>query len=385
MRHLKVKMIYLDNAATTPLDEDVLNAMKPYLTGCFGNPSSQHRFGREAANAVLNARDEIASIVGVKADELYFTSGGTEAGNTALKGVCLANMDRGRHLIVSAMEHPALIESAKDMQKLGFEVTFLNPDSRGLICSEAVESAIRPDTVFVGVMAANNEVGTIQPIADIYSVCKEKGAFLYCDCVQTAGVLPFDRFPADGIGFSAHKFYGPKGFGGLYMRGNARFTRLISGGGQERGLRGGTTYVAGAVGCARALSNAVAAMESNNKKVSALRDRFLDLVTRRICGTQLNGDGVLRLPANANISFDGCDGEQILFALDLKGIAVSTGSACSSGAVTPSHVLLSMGLGETRAKSAVRFTFGKYNTEQEVEETVEVLAQAVERIRSTRA
>lgn len=378
-------MIYLDNAATTPLDEDVLNAMKPYLTGCFGNPSSQHRFGREAANAVLNARDEIAAILGVKADELYFTSGGTEAGNTALKGICLANMDRGRHLIVSAMEHPALIESAKDMQKQGFEVTFLNPDNRGLISAEAVKSAIRPDTVFASVMAANNEVGTIQPIADIYSVCKERGVFLYCDCVQTAGVLPFERFPADGVGFSAHKFYGPKGFGGLYMRGNARFTRLISGGGQERGLRGGTTYVAGAVGCARALSNAVAAMESNNKKVACLRDRFLELVSSRICGVQLNGDKEMRLPANANLSFDGCDGEQILFALDLKGIAVSTGSACSSGAVTLSHVLLSMGLGEARAKSAVRFTFGKHNTEQEVEETVEVLAQAVERIRSSKA
>ncbi|MGN1104810.1 MAG: cysteine desulfurase family protein, partial [Candidatus Coproplasma sp.] len=371
-------MIYLDNAATTPLDEDVLDAMKPYLTGCFGNPSSQHRFGREAANAVQNARDEIASIMGVKADELYFTSGGTEAGNTALKGVCLENRDRGKHLIVSAMEHPALIESAKDMQKQGFDVTFLNPDEKGVISAEAVKSAIRPDTTFVAVMAANNEVGTIQPIADIYSVCKERGVFLYCDCVQTAGVLPFERFPADGIGFSAHKFYGPKGFGGLYMRGNARFTRLISGGGQERGLRGGTTYVAGAVGCARALSNAVRDMEGNNKKIAHLRDTFLNLVNSRICGTQLNGDRALRLPANANLSFDGCDGEQILFALDLKGIAVSTGSACSSGAVTPSHVLLSMGLGESRAKSAVRFTFGKHNTQKEVEETVEILCGAVE-------
>ncbi|MGN1372625.1 MAG: cysteine desulfurase family protein [Candidatus Coproplasma sp.] len=378
-------MIYLDNAATTPLDEDVFNAMKPYLTTCFGNPSSQHSFGRAAANAVLDARDEMAAVLGVKAEELFFTSGGTEAGNTALKGVCLANQDRGRHLIVSAMEHPALIESAKDMQKLGFEVTFLNPDERGLISAEAVKDAIRPDTVFAAVMAANNEVGTIQPIADIYSVCRERGVFLYCDCVQTAGVLPFAQFPADGVGFSAHKFYGPKGFGGLYMRGNARFSRLISGGGQERGLRGGTTYVAGAVGCARALTNAVNAMESNNKRVAALRDRFLELVTDRIEGVQLNGDREARLPANANLSFDGCDGEQILFALDLKGIAVSTGSACSSGAVTPSHVLLSMGLGERRAKSAVRFTFGKYNTQEEVVETVEALSQAVEKIRGVKA
>ncbi|MGN0806033.1 MAG: cysteine desulfurase family protein [Candidatus Coproplasma sp.] len=374
-------MIYLDYAATTPLDEDVLNAMKPYLTSCFGNPSSQHRFGREAANAVLNARDEIAALMGVKAEELYFTSGGTESGNTALKGVCLANKDRGRHLIVSAMEHPALIESAKDMARQGFEVTFLNPDERGIITADAVRKAIRPDTVFAAVMSANNEVGTVQPISEIYSVCRERGVFLYCDCVQTAGVLPFNLFPADGIGFSAHKFYGPKGFGGLYMRGNSPFFRLISGGGQERGLRGGTTYVAGAVGCARALGNAVDCMEQNNKKIAALRDRFLTLVKDNIGGVQLNGDLQNRLPSNANISFDGCDGEQILFALDLQGIAVSTGSACSSGAVTPSHVLLSMGLGEKRAKSAVRFTFGKYNTEKEVDKTVEILRQAVKKIR----
>ncbi|MGN1060794.1 MAG: cysteine desulfurase family protein [Candidatus Coproplasma sp.] len=374
-------MIYLDNAATTPLDEDVLNAMKPYLTDCFGNPSSQHRFGREAANAVQKARDEIAAIMGVKAEELYFTSGGTEAGNTALKGVCLANVNKGKHLIVSAMEHPALIESAKDLIKQGFEVTFLNPDERGIITAQAVDKAIRPDTTFVAVMAANNEVGTIQPISDIYSVCKDKGVFLYCDCVQTAGVLPFSQFPADGAGFSAHKFYGPKGFGGLYMRGNGRFTRLISGGGQERGLRGGTTYVAGAVGCAKALSNAVASMEKNNAKISSLRNEFLKLITEQISAIHLNGDMQNRLPANANISFEGCDGEQILFALDLQGIAVSTGSACSSGAVTPSHVLLSMGLGEAMAKSAVRFTFGKYNSEEDVYKTVEVLSRAVKKIR----
>ncbi len=374
-------MIYLDHAATTPLDRDVLNAMTPYMTNCYGNPSSQHSFGRQAANAVQNARDSIAALMGVKAEELYFTSGGTEAGNTAIKGVCLANKDKGKHLIVSAMEHPALIESAKDLSKQGFEVTFLNPDERGIVSAQSVQNAIRPDTIFVAVMAANNEVGTIQPIADIYSVCKEKGVFLYCDCVQTAGVLPFERFPADGIGFSAHKFYGPKGFGGLYMRGNMRFTRLISGGGQERGLRGGTTYVAGAVGCAAALKKAVDHMDENNVKVGTLRDSFVQKVLGQIEGVHLNGDMQLRLPANANISFDGCDGEQILFALDLHGIAVSTGSACSSGAVTPSHVLLSMGLGEARAKSAVRFTFGKYNTQEEVDRTVEVLKKAVDKIR----
>lgn len=375
------KMIYLDHAATTPLDGEVLKAMTPYLTDIFGNPSSQHRFGREAANAVQNARDGIAHILGVKAEELYFTSGGTEAGNTALKGVCRFNRAKGGHAVLSAMEHPALLESAKDLKKEGFEVTLVNPDKDGLVSPESVAKAIRPDTAFVGVMAANNEVGTIQPIKDIYAVCKERGTFFYCDCVQIAGVLPFVDFPADGIGFSAHKFYGPKGFGGLYMRGNRYFDRLISGGGQERSLRGGTTYVAGAVGCACALKNAVRDMEVNNAKVKALRDGFLNGVLSEIDGAHLNGDLGKRLPSNANISFDGCDGEQILFALDLQGIAVSTGSACSSGAVTPSHVLLSMGLGEARAKSAVRFTFGKYNTEDDVAKTLEVLKEVVKKIR----
>lgn len=372
-------MIYLDHAATTPLDGEVLAAMTPYLTEIYGNASSQHAFGRRAANAVIAARDTIAKIMGVRADELYFTSGGTEAGNTALKGVCRA---KGKgHIVLSAMEHPALLESAKDLQKEGFSLTLVAPSREGIVSAESVRAALRPDTVFVGVMAANNEVGTVQPIESIYGVCREAEVFFYCDCVQTAGVLPFSEFPADGVGFSAHKFYGPKGFGGLYMRGNCKFTRLISGGEQERGLRGGTTYVAGAVGCAVALERAVKDSGKNNAKVAALRDGFIERVLGEISGTHLNGDRVNRLPSNANISFDGCAGEQILFALDLQGIAVSTGSACSSGAVTPSHTLLSMGLGEERAHSAVRFTFGKNNTEEEVDRVVEALKTAVDKIR----
>ncbi len=372
-------MIYLDHAATTPLDGEVLAAMTPYLTEIYGNASSQHAFGRRAANAVIAARDTIAKIMGVRSNELYFTSGGTEAGNTALKGVCRA---KGKgHIVLSAMEHPALLESAKDLQKEGFSLTLVAPSREGIVSAESVRAALRPDTVFVGVMAANNEVGTVQPIESIYGVCKEAEVFFYCDCVQTAGVLPFSEFPADGVGFSAHKFYGPKGFGGLYMRGNCKFTRLISGGEQERGLRGGTTYVAGAVGCAVALERAVRDSEQNNAKVAALRDGFIERVLGEMSGVHLNGDRVNRLPFNANLSFDGCAGEQILFALDLQGIAVSTGSACSSGAVTPSHTLLSMGLGEERARSAVRFTFGKNNTVEEVDRVVEALKTAVDKIR----
>ncbi|MDE7256633.1 MAG: cysteine desulfurase [Clostridia bacterium] len=374
-------MIYLDHAATTPLDGGALEKMTPYLTEIYGNPSSQHAFGRTAANAVQAARDKIADIMGVPSNSLYFTSGGTEAGNTALKGVCAANRDKGRHIVLSAIEHPALISSAEDMKKYGYEVTLVNPDSSGEVRADDVAAAIRPDTVFAGVMSANNETGVIQPVKDIYKVCRQRGVFLYCDCVQTAGVLDFAQFPADGIGFSAHKFYGPKGFGGLYVGGNYKFERLLSGGSQEKGLRGGTTYVAGAVGCAYALEKAVKNAEADNKKVAALRDRFVKRVLGEIEGTHLNGGAENRLPCNANISFDGCDGEQIAFALDLKGIAVSTGSACSSGAVKLSHVLTAMGLDERRVKSAVRFTFGKYNTEEEVCKVVSVLKEAVEKIR----
>jgi cysteine desulfurase len=230
-------------------------------------------------------------------------------------------------------------------------------------------------------MSANNEIGAVQPIKDIYQVCKQKGVFFYCDCVQTAGVLDFANFPADGIGISAHKFYGPKGVGVLYIKNGTHFSRLLSGGHQEKGMRGGTTNTAGIVGCASALKKAVNNASENNAKVTALRDRFIDRVLSEIDGTHLNGGMNSRLPANANISFDGCDGENILFLLDLKGIAVSTGSACSSGAVTPSHVLKAMGLSDDRAKSAVRFTFGKYNTEQQVDEVVEALKQVVEKIR----
>ena len=374
-------MVYLDHAATTPLDGRVLQAMTPYLTEIYGNASSQHSYGRKAANAVTEARDKIADIMGVSPSELYFISGGTEAGNTALKGVCAALRGRGRHVVLSALEHPALISAANDMREYGYEITLVNPAENGIVSAESVAGAIRPDTVFVGVMAANNEVGTIQPIKDIYAACRERNVFLYCDCVQTAGVLPFGLFPADGIGFSAHKFYGPKGFGGLYVRGNCRFERLISGGEQERGLRGGTTYVAGAVGCARALEIAEREAQSNNENIHRLRDLFVKRVLAEIEGTHVNGDLQNRLPSNANISFDGCDGEQILFALDLAGIAVSTGSACSSGAVTPSRVLTSMGLDEGRVKSAVRFTFGRGNTLQETEYAAVKLKEAVERIR----
>ncbi|MGN0814706.1 MAG: cysteine desulfurase family protein [Candidatus Coproplasma sp.] len=374
-------MIYLDNAATTPLDQDILDKMTPYLQGVFGNASSQHAFGRQAANAVDCARDKIAALMGVKPAEIFFTAGGTEADNLAVKGVCSANADRGKHLIVSSIEHPAVIESAKDMQSFGFDVTFVNPDSNGVITPQAVEAAMRPDTVFVAVMSANNETGVIQPVSEIYEIVKAHGAFLWSDCVQSAGAMVFSAFPSDGKAISSHKFYGPKGFGVAYIKSGTRFNRLISGGMQERSMRGGTTFVAGAVGCAAALEKACAQRDANNAKIAAVRDYFVNRVLSEISGTTLNGRGAQRLPSHANISFEGCDGENILFLLDLNGVAVSTGSACSSGAVTPSHVLTAMGLTERQAKSSVRFTFGKYNTNEEADRVIDVLKSAVNKIR----
>lgn len=373
-------MIYLDNAATTPLDDEVFQAMLPFLKESFGNSSSQHGAGRVAANAVLSARDRVAEILGCAADEVFFTSGGTEAGNFALKGVCAA---KGRgHLIVSAIDHPAVSESAADMQKLGFEVTFVNPDESGMISAAAVEGAMRPNTVFCAVMHVNNETGVIQPVEKIGEICRARGVFYYCDCVQSAGVLPFPTKHCDGLAISAHKLYGPKGAGAVYIKKGAAISRFVSGGRQEGGLRGGTVNVAGVVGMVAALGRAVKDGEANNKKIAAVRDRFVDRVLTEIDGTHLNGDKLNRVPSNANISFDGCDGENLLFLLDLNGICVSTGSACSAGAVSPSHVLKAMGYADERAKSAVRFSFGKYNTAAEADKTVEELKSAVAKIRS---
>lgn len=372
-------MIYLDNAATTPVDDNVLSAMLPYLKEKFGNPQSQHAAGRAAANAVIAARDKIAEYFGCGPDEVYFVSGGTEAGNTALKGVC-AYHKKG-HIIVSAIEHPALLSAAADMEKQGFEVTRISPDNGGAVSPESVEKNIKENTIFCAVMAANNETGVVQPVEEIGKICRAHGVFYYADCVQTAGSGNPCVNDCDCLGISAHKFYGPKGIGALYLKNGSKISRLISGGMQERGFRGGTLNTAAVVGMAEAFSAARINRERNNAYIGNLRDTFVKRVLSEIEGAHLNGNGEI-LPSHANISFDGCDGENILFLLDLQGVCVSTGSACSAGAVNPSHVLTAMGLGAARAKSAVRFTFGKYNTLDEVEKTVVILNNSVKRIRN---
>lgn len=373
-------MIYLDNGATTALDGDVLEAMLPYLKENYGNAQSQHGAGRTSANALISARDKVAEILGCRAEETYFVSSGTEAGNTALKGVCL-NRGKGR-IVLSSIEHPALYESALDMKKLGFEVTFVDPDKYGVVSAESVEKAMTDDTVFCAVMSANNETGVIQPVEEIAKVCKERGVFYYADCVQTAGCAPLPTADVNGLGISAHKFYGPKGVGALYIKNGSKLSRLISGGMQERGFRGGTSNVAGAVGLAYALDKAVKERQKNNAHVKEVRDRFLDRVLREIPCAKLNGNKDTLLPGHANLTFNGCDGENVLFMLDLKGICVSTGSACSAGAVAPSRALISMGLTEREAKSSVRFTFGKYNTKEEADLAVEELKITVNKIKN---
>ena len=377
-------MFYFDHAATTPVDPRVLQKMLPYFTENFGNPNSQHAYGRRTAAAVDEARDTVASLIGAKPNEIYFTSGGTESDNWALRGAAHANAERGKHLIVSAVEHPAMISTAKELQKEGFEVTFAAVDEFGRVDLQKLKDSIRPDTTFIGVMTANNEIGTLQPIAEISALARERGILFFTDAVQAAGALKLNvKEPAvDMLSFSGHKFYGPKGVGVLYVRSGVRVGKIITGGHQERSMRGGTTNVPGIVGLAEAFRLANEEMAQNNAHVSAIRDRFIARVLREIPYVKLNGHPKDRLPNNANFSFRYIEGESLLFSLDLAGIAVSSGSACSSGSLEPSHVLLATGLPEGLAHGSIRFSFGKENTAEQIDIAVEQLKEIVVRLRN---
>lgn len=383
-----MRKVYLDHAATTAMDGRVLQTMLPYLTEIQGNASSAHFYGREAQRALDSARDSVAGCFGVRPSEIYFTASGSESGNWAVKGGARAVRERTgrRHVLVSAIEHPAVLNSAKALAREGFEIGVLPVDSKGIICIDAAESMVRTDTALVCVMAANNEVGTVQPVQEIAEMVHARGAYLFSDAVQAAGAIPIgsDMLGTDMLSISAHKFYGPKGMGALYVKRDMPIQPFLDGGEQERGLRGGTSNVAGAVGLAAALSIAIADLKGNSRYVRALRDRFLQETLERIGGADLNGDRMLRLPGNANISFSGVDGTVLLHRLDRNGIAASAGSACSSGAIGPSHVLTAMGQNEMRAKSAIRFTFGKDNTEEDVEYACRILAEQVCAVREDR-
>lgn len=371
-------MIYLDHASTTPLDSGVLDKMLPYFKEQYGNPASQHLAGRYAAQALLSARDTVAGIFGCLPDEIYFTSGGTEAGNWALKGAAQASGKK--RIVLSAIEHPALLESAKDLSAQGYEVKLVYPDKSGRVKAEDFEKVLSDNTAVCALMHANNETGVIQPVEEVGELCLSRGIFFYADCVQTAGALPLPVKHCDMLGISAHKFYGPKGIGAVYIDKNAKITRFISGGKQERGLRAGTSNVAGAVGLAHALRLAVSMREKNAQYIKGLRDNFEQRVLNEISGTAVNGTGE-RLASHSDISFEGCDGENILFLLDMAGVCASTGSACSAGAVKVSHVLTAMGLEESAAKSSIRFTFGKDNSIEEVNRTADILKDIIEKVR----
>ena len=379
-----MKRIYLDHAATTGLDAAVLSKMAPYFSDIFGNANSQHSFGREAVRGVDEARDTIASLIGAKPNEIYFTSGGTEADNWAIRGAAHANRARGNHLIVSAVEHPAMLTTARELEKEGFEVTLAPVDEFGTVDVAKLEESIRPETVFIGVMAANNEIGTLQPLAEISEIAQKHKILFFTDAVQAAGAIPLDvNAPrVDMMSISGHKFYGPKGVGALYIRSGVRTGKILTGGHQERGMRGGTTNVPGVVGMAEALRLAVAKLDENAAYISSLRDRFIARVQKEIPFVKLNGHPKNRLPSNANFSFRYVEGESLLFSLDLAGIAVSSGSACSSGSLEPSHVLLATGMSEGLAHGSLRFSFGRENTAEDVDYTVDKLKEIVVKLRN---
>ena len=378
------QFVYADNAATTKLSPAVLEAMMPYLTEEYGNPSSLYRFGNHAKRAIEQARKEVADVLGAEPFEILFTGGGTEADNW-VKEIMRSLKARGKnHFITSAVEHHALLHSAQRLQKEGFEVTFIPVDREGQIDPEQVRAAIRPETGLVSIMFANNEIGTIYPIQEIGAICRQAGVLFHTDAVQAAGHLPINvkEMNIDLLSLSAHKFHGPKGVGAFYCRRGIPLPSLIDGGAQERSKRAGTENVAGIVGLGAALRLANEEMSETSARVSAMRDRLIDGILQTVPMCRLNGPRHNRLPGNCNISFLGIEGESLLLRLDLAGIAASSGSACASSSLDPSHVLLAIGLPHEVAHGSVRLSLSDYNTEEDVDYILEKLPEIVSTLRS---
>ena len=379
------KSIYLDHAATTALSKKAFEAMTPYFTEEFGNPNSQHVYGREAAKAVTEARETVAKAIGASKNEIYFTSCGTEADNWAIKGAAAQYKDKGKHIITSVIEHPAVYTTCKQLEKYGFEVTYLPVDGEGFVSPDDLEKAIREDTILVSIMFANNEIGTVEPIKELCQVAHRHGVIFHTDAVQATGAIRYDvkELGVDMLSMSAHKFNGPKGVGALYIRNGLKMEKFMTGGEQERAHRGGTTNTPGVVGMAVALDEALSSLEKDAKYVASLRDRFVEKVLANIDDIYYNGakDTSKRLPNNANFSFRYIEGESILFSLDLAGISASSGSACSSASLEPSRTLISIGVPVGTAHGSIRFTFGKENTVEDVDYTVEQLVKIVQRLR----
>lgn len=379
-----MQRVYLDNAATTMVRQEVLDAMIPAFTTYYGNPSSLHEFARDAGKLVDEARAKVAAAIGAKPDEIVFTGGGSESDNMVLRGVAAANKKKGKHIITSAVEHHAVLYTLQAMEREGVaELTILPVDEYGLVTPEQVKDAIRDDTVLVSIMFANNEVGTIMPVAEIGKVCRERGVLFHTDAVQAVGHVPINvsEMNIDMLSMSAHKFHGPKGVGALYIKKGVRVPALIIGGGQEKKRRAGTENVPGIVGMGRALELAVEHMEANTLRVGALRDKLMKAIPAAIPEVKLNGHPTKRLPNNVNFSIRYIEGESILLMLDINGIAASSGSACTSGSLDPSHVLLAMGLPHEIAHGSLRLTLSEFTTEQEIDYVLDLLPQIVQRLR----
>jgi cysteine desulfurase len=376
--------IYLDYAATTPVDPGVVEAMLPYFRDTFGNPSSIHSFGQQARSAVEDAREKLASFLGAKPAEIIFTSGGTESNNFAIKGIAGANRKKGNHIIASAIEHHAVMEPCHFLEREGFEVTFLPVDAQGLVDAHDVAKAMTGRTVLVSIMHANNEIGTLQPVTEIGKITRERGVCFHTDAVQTFGHMPFtvDELNVDLLSLSAHKLYGPKGVGALYIRQGTRLEPHMHGGEQEGKRRASTHNVPGIVGLAKAVELAEKVMAEEEIRITALRNRMIRGIFDRIDRVRLNGHPAKRLANNVNISIDYCEGEAMILSLDLMGIACSTGSACSSTSVEPSHVLRAIGLSVEETRGSLRFSLGRDTQEQEIDRVLEVLPRIVKRLRA---
>ena len=379
-----MKKIYMDNGATTRVTEPVFEAMKPYFCEIWGNPSSMHDYGYEAHHAVENARKQVAKAINADVNEIYFTGCGTESDNWAVRGAAYQNIKKGRHIITTAIEHHAILHTCQQLEKEGFEVTYLPVDEFGFVTAEQLEGAIRPDTTLVSVMTANNEIGTIEPIAELAAVCKAHGVLFHTDAVQAIGSVHFDvkAMNIDMLSMSGHKFHAPKVVGVLYVNRGVRLQNLINGGAQERGKRAGTENLASIVGLGKAIEIATANIDAHNAYLSKIRDHIIERIEKEIPYVRVNGDRTHRLPGNVNVCFRFIEGEALLMSLNAKGIAGSSGSACTSGSLDPSHVLLAIGLPHEIAHGSLRLSLSEENTMEEADYAVDCLVEIVARLRA---
>lgn len=379
-----MKRIYMDNGATTRVTEPVFEAMKPYFCEIYGNPSSAHNFGYVSRHAIDAAREQVARAINADVNEIYFTGCGTESDNWAVRGAAYENVKKGRHIITTAIEHHAILHTCAQLEKEGFEVTYLPVDEYGFVTPEQLDAAIRPDTTLVSIMTANNEIGTIEPIAELAAVCKKRGVLFHTDAVQAIGSVKIDvkAMQIDMLSMSGHKFHAPKGIGVLYIRKGVRLQQFMNGGAQERNRRAGTENLASIVGIGKAIELATADIDAHNEKLSAIRDHMIERILKEIPYTRLNGHPTTRLPGNVNVCFRFIEGESLLMLLDAKGIAGSSGSACTSGSLDPSHVLLAIGLPHEIAHGSLRLSLSEENTMEEADYVVDALVEIVSRLRS---